>query len=145
MQKNMINSLLAGIMMPALCFNAEAARKEDNRFHQQQGAFRRGSNTLSFGLGTGINYHYYGTFNSLPTFFLAYDHGIINGAGPGNIGIGGLLAMKAATYQYANGGYRADWRHYFAGARASWHLTVLAGKNNMFDPYTGVSAGVRIT
>jgi hypothetical protein len=112
--------------------------------------FHKSSNTLALGVGIGNNYNYYSGYSyytgivSPPTFLLSFDHGIKDDLGPGNLGIGGILAVKSASYKYSSGSYKATWRNYIIGVRATYHLTLLAEKNNKFDPYAGVTAGVRI-
>jgi hypothetical protein len=112
--------------------------------------FHKGSNTIALGVGIGNNYNYYSGYSyytgivSPPTFLLSFDHGIKDDLGPGNLGIGGIIAMKSATYKYSSGGKKATWKNYIIGVRATYHLTLLADKNNKFDPYAGLTAGVRI-
>jgi len=104
--------------------------------------FHKGTNTLAFGLGFGVDYNYYGNVSRMPAILAYFDHGIIDNAGPGNIGIGGIIAYKAASYKYASG-EKARWTNVIVGVRATWHLTILADKNNKFDPYAGAMAGLR--
>jgi len=106
--------------------------------------FVKGSKSLGLSVGAGIDYDYYGDYNALPAIALTYDQGIINNAGPGTIGVGGIVAVKSAYYNYKSGGYRARWNNYFVGVRGTYHLTLLASRNNKFDPYAGVTAGVRV-
>ena len=111
--------------------------------------FTKGTTTLALGVGFGRDdYGYYSGANALPVFSLSMDHGIINNAGPGNIGIGGILAYTSATYNYSGGyysnAYKETWANYFIGVRGTYHLTLLKDKNNKFDPYAGVSIGVRV-
>jgi hypothetical protein len=106
--------------------------------------FVKGSKSLGLSVGAGIEYDYYGDYHALPAIALTYDQGIINNVGPGTIGIGGIAAVKTAYYNYKSGGHRARWNNYFVGVRGTYHLTLLAGRNNKFDPYAGVTAGVRV-
>jgi len=106
-------------------------------------AFDKGTKTIGISAGTGRNWGYYGNAVSLPAFSLMYDQGIIANAGPGTVGVGGILGYQTARYDYS-GGYRATWTNYIAGVRATWHLTILKDKNNKFDPYAGVLLGVRV-
>ncbi len=100
-------------------------------------AFEKGSKTLGLSLG------YYGDVRSLPAFTVMYDQGIINNVGPGTIGIGGIVGAKFASYKYSSGGYKATWANYIVAARGTYHLTILKDKNNKFDPYAGVTVGLR--
>ncbi|MFZ4753451.1 MAG: hypothetical protein ACOYLG_08920 [Chitinophagaceae bacterium] len=109
-------------------------------------AFDKGSKTLGIFMGIGRNYDYgfYSNIDQIPAFGLIYDHGIVGNAGPGTVGIGGMLAYKGASYKYANGKYRANWSNYILAVRGTYHLTILKDKNNKFDPYAGVMFGLRI-
>lgn len=107
--------------------------------------FHKGTHTLGVGLGFGVDYDYYGDLTSPPSFVLMYDQGVKDHLGPGNLGIGGVVAVKSSVYKYANGGYKAIWRNYILGVRGTYHLTLLVDKNNKFDPYGGVLAGFRMT
>lgn len=107
-------------------------------------AFQKGSKSLGIAVGTGIEYGYYGDYSTLPTVALIYDQGIVNNVGPGTIGVGGIAAVKTAYYNYNSGSYKARWNNYFLGIRGTYHLTLLKDKNNKFDPYAGITAGIRI-
>lgn len=102
--------------------------------------FSKGSSSIQIASGFGVVYGYYGSYISLPALTVAYDLGIINHAGPGNIGVGGIVGFKTA---YSRGNtYNARWTNFLIGARGTYHLTLL--KNEKFDPYAGVIIGVRI-
>jgi hypothetical protein len=105
--------------------------------------FHKGSKSIGAFMGLGLNYSYYGSYTPLPTIGVIYDHGIVDDLGPGNLGIGGVVALNSAVYKYSNGD-KATWKNYIIGVRATYHLTVLTDRNNKFDPYAGVTAGVRI-
>ncbi len=109
-------------------------------------AFDKGSKTLGIFMGIGRNYDYsyYSDIDQIPAFGLIYDQGIVGNAGPGTVGIGGMLAYKGASYKYANGKYKATWSNYILAVRGTYHLTILKDKNNKFDPYAGVMFGLRI-
>lgn len=110
--------------------------------------FDKGTKSFSLGIGVGREYDYYGSYYysnyiPTPTVYLIYDQGIIEDVGPGNIGIGGVLAFKNSHYKYGNGD-RATWSNVIIGIRGTYHLTLLRDKNARFDPYGGVTTGVRI-
>ncbi|MEO8085261.1 MAG: OmpA family protein [Bacteroidota bacterium] len=107
-------------------------------------AFDKGSTTLAFGLGNSINYSYYGEYSFAPTYFLYYDHGI-KSVPFGTIGVGGLVGYHATTYHYNYGDYYARWTNYLVAFRATFHVTALKNKNNKFDPYVGLMAGIRVS
>lgn len=102
--------------------------------------FQKGNVVISVASGFGRNYNYYGSYVSLPALSVSTDIGIINNAGPGNIGVGGMVGFKTAYSKHEY--YNARWTNYVIAARATYHLTIL--KHNKFDPYGGVIVGIRI-
>jgi hypothetical protein len=106
-------------------------------------AFVKGSKTIGFSIGFGVNYNYYGGYASTPAFAFTYDQGFFDNVGPGTIGIGGIVAIKSAHYNYP-GGMRASWDDFIIGVRGTYHLTLLKDMNNQFDPYAGVMFGFRV-
>ena len=110
--------------------------------------FVKGSNTIGLSIGFGDYYDYgsvyYGSsWTVLPSINLHYDHGTIAEVGPGTIGIGGIIGIKNRYYKYYNGDKYTD-NSVIIGVRGTYHLTLLADKNNKFDPYGGVLLGARI-
>ncbi len=105
--------------------------------------FVKGSKSIGLSAGFGIAYDYTSGYSGLPAFALTYDQGFFEEVGPGTIGIGVIAAIKTAHYSYSNG-TKATWNNYFIGLRGTYHLTLLADKNNKFDPYAGVTVGARI-
>ena len=97
-------------------------------------------------MGLGLDFdNYYGSdVTRMPAININYDHGIIKEVGPGTIGIGGLISYKRSTYRYSNDKYKETWTNYTFGVRGTYHLTILKDKNNKFDPYAGVTFGMRI-
>lgn len=105
-------------------------------------AFEKGDNTLGFSLGVGNVYQYHGGSTYLPAFAVNFDHGLIGNVGPGTIGIGGVVGWQNTYYKYGNGD-RATWTNFIVGVRGTYHLTILKDKNNKFDPYAGLTVGIR--
>jgi hypothetical protein len=107
--------------------------------------FDKGSKSLGFSLGIGDGEYGYDNFDgdhtSLPAFAVTYDQGVFGDVGPGTIGIGGIVAGKTAYDNY-NGG-KATWSSFLIGVRGDYHLSILADRNNKFDPYAGVTIGAR--
>lgn len=106
--------------------------------------FVKGSKSLGISAGFGVSYDYISGYSGLPAIALTYDQGFFENVGPGTIGIGAMVAIKNAHYNYSAGGYKATWNNYFIGVRGTYHLTLLADKNNKFDPYAGITLGARI-
>ncbi len=108
-------------------------------------AFDKGSNVIGLGIGMGVDYAnysgYYGSSTVSPTLYLSYDHGFFAEVGPGTIGIGGVLAYKSSTSKYLT--YKSKYSSTIIGLRGTYHLTLLKDKNNKFDPYAGVTFGLR--
>lgn len=107
-------------------------------------AFDKGSNTIGLFVGGGVSYGYYGNVTETPALGVLFDHGLLSEIGPGTIGIGGVIAFKSSNYLYNSGNYKATWTNIVVGVRGTYHLTLLKEKNNKFDPYAGVTAGLRI-
>jgi hypothetical protein len=82
---------------------------------------------------------------------MMYDQGFFEDVGPGTIGIGGVIGYKSShydyTYAYVHNSpvkYKKTYTNFIIGVRGTYHLTILKDKNNKFDPYAGVTIGVRI-
>ncbi len=62
-----------------------------------------------------------------------------------NISVGGFLDY--ARHNYKSGGYKLNYNFFYFGARGSYHLAGLVRDNSTglgkFDPYAGLSVGVR--
>ena len=127
---------LSAAFFSVLTFNSLAQKSNES----DVAAFSKGNSSIQVASGFGVTYDYYGSYVSLPALTVAYDLGIFNHAGPGNIGVGGMVGIKWA---YSTGKtYDATWLNYIIAARGTYHLTLL--KNEKFDPYGGVIIGVRI-
>ena len=142
MKKASVTSLIL-LAMVFICTASNA--QEDRKVSKDNSpAFDIGDKTIgiSIGFGNDYNYNYYYGYVPvvLPAFGLTYDQGIIE-AGPGIVGIGGILDAQFAHYGLY--GSTLSYTNYVIGARGTWHLTLLKDKNNKFDPYGGVMVGLR--
>ena len=130
--KKIISSLFILLLLSGSTFAAEPA-------------FDKGSNVIGLGIGMGVNYGsyggYYGSANVSPTLYAAYDHGFFPEVGPGTIGIGAVIAYKSSSSKYLT--YKSKYSSTIVGLRGTYHLTLLKDKNNKFDPYAGVTFGLR--
>ncbi len=112
--------------------------------------FAKGTKTLGLSVGAGVNYgyptYYGGRYVNYPAIGLQYDMGFLDNIGPGNIGLGGIIAYKSAVYKYSDyhGAYKSRYTNFAFGVRGTYHLTLLKEKNAKFDPYAGVTLGLRI-
>jgi len=141
MKKSILRNISAFTFIAALAFS-NIAKADDP-------AFDKGSNTIGISIGLG-GYRHAAVYNyghnysnvDLPAFSVIYDHGFFGEVGPGTIGIGGLVGYQ---YSFLNnyGGYNASWSNFVVAVRGTYHLTILKDKNNHFDPYAGVMAGIR--
>ncbi len=108
-------------------------------------AFDKGSNVIGLGIGMGVDYAsyggYYGSSSVSPTLYASFDHGFFPEVGPGTIGIGGVIAYKSSSSKYLT--YKSKYSSTIIGVRGTYHLTILKDKNNKFDPYAGVTFGLR--
>lgn len=113
-------------------------------------AFNKGDKVIGVSLGAGVNFGYAtyhgGSYSNIPAIAFTYDQCFFENVGPGNIGIGGIIGFKSAYYKYPlnNGNYKDVYTNYIIGVRGTYHLTLLKDKNNKFDPYAGITLGVRI-
>jgi hypothetical protein len=97
----------------------------------------------NLGVGLGLGYSgYYGTLKSTPAMSLSVEKGIIEGVGPGTIGVGGLVGYKSYHYNYGSGNYKATWTNLLVSVRGTYHYNIL--ENPKLDTYGGISIGVRV-
>jgi len=138
MKKSIGISLVASVMLCGASLYAVAAPPKGAR-----AAFGKGDNTLGLSLGVGNVYTYHGGSTYLPAIAVNFDHGLVGNVGPGTIGIGGIIGWQNTYYKYGNGD-RVSWTNFIMGFRGTYHLTILKDKNNKFDPYGGVTVGIRV-
>ncbi len=133
-----LKSAVAALLISGFSYTAKAQGGDP--------PFVKGSNTIGLSVGFGDYYSYATVVGSnwtvLPSINLNYDHGFFENVGPGTIGIGGIVAIKNRYYKYSGDKYPDN--SVVVGVRGTYHLTLLADKNNKFDPYAGVLFGVRI-
>jgi len=105
-------------------------------------AFGPGNFILNPGIGFGYSYGYLGSF--LPAIGLSGDYGLKVSAGPGTIGVGGVVAFKFGSYDYGYYGYdySAHYSETIIAVRASYHWTP-PGVDKL-DLYAGIPLGVRL-
>ncbi len=145
MKKTVLTGSALFMMLLLLASSNVMAKKKKWDDSGKKPPFGVGSKTVGVFVGVGATYSYNYAAGyvpvPLPAFGVLYDQGIIK-AGPGVVGIGGIVAAQFSSYKYA--GYRATWSNYVVGVRGTWHLSILKEKNNKFDPYGGVLMGVRV-
>ena len=105
--------------------------------------FDQGDKVLSFGLGLGSTYVSWGSYykTTVPPVFVAGDYCLREDLGPGNLGVGGIIAYSAYKwdYDFADWGYK--YTNLFIGARGTYHFTDLVDK---LDLYGGLVLGAKI-
>ena len=149
MKKNLIKTLAVisvVITLIAVHTNAKAG----------DAPFVKGSKTIGFFAGPGNDYGYHrgfgydGNYISLPTLGVIYDQGFFENVGPGTIGIGGVVAFNSSYYNYYSNykgnqyKYKDSYSNVIIGLRGTYHLNLLADKAPKFDPYAGITVGVRL-
>lgn len=129
--KMILLSLLLIIMLPFFSLNAQTS------------TFKQGDLVFSAGLGLGANYgSYWGSYykTSVPPIFISGDYCLREDLGPGNLGVGGLLAYSAYKYEPST-----DWGYKYStlyiGVRGTYHFTELVPK---MDLYGGITLGGKI-
>lgn len=112
--------------------------------------FKRNDNIIGVFIGVGYSYatgigNITG-FSSIPALGLILDHGIVNNAGPGTIGLGGVVGFKEYSYHLAYSNFKQDlkWTNYVVAVRGSYHYNGLTDKIKNLDLYAGISLGIRI-
>jgi hypothetical protein len=104
-----------------------------------QNLFTGGSFTLNPGLGYGYDYGYLGTF--YPAIGISGDYGLKVNAGPGTIGIGGIVGFKFGYYDYTYNNYTANYSETVLALRGTYHWTPPGAPK--LDLYGGIPVGIR--
>jgi hypothetical protein len=124
-------SLVLALMLPFFSLNAQTS------------TFKQGDLVFSAGLGIGATYGAYwgSSYNtSVPPIFISGDYCLREDLGPGNLGVGGILAYSAYKYEPS-----PDWGYkystLFIGVRGTYHFTDLVDK---MDLYGGITLGGKI-
>jgi hypothetical protein len=129
--KMILLSLLLALSLPFIPLNAQTE------------TFKQGDLVFSAGLGIGATYgSYWGSYynTSVPPIFLTGDYCLREDLGPGNLGVGGIIAYSSYKYEPS-----PDWGYkystLFIGVRGTYHFTDLVDK---LDLYGGISLGGEI-
>ncbi|GAB3233389.1 hypothetical protein GCM10027346_21360 [Hymenobacter seoulensis] len=104
--------------------------------------FRQGTTAVNLGLGLGTGYGFGNSLESSPAVSLSAEKGLVEGIGPGVIGVGGLVGYKSYHYDYAGTSDKARWTNVIVLARGTYHYDLL--EVNKLDTYAGVSLGFRV-
>jgi hypothetical protein len=122
-------SLLLALFLPFATLNAQI--------------FDKGDMVLSFGLGLGATYYTLGGYNkmSVPPVFIAGDYCLREDLGPGNLGVGGIIAYSAYKYDFPHSDWGSKYKVFMIGARGTYHFTDLVDK---LDLYGGIVIGAKI-
>ncbi|MCB0519952.1 MAG: hypothetical protein H6577_20340 [Lewinellaceae bacterium] len=99
-----------------------------------QTPFTQGSNVIHAGFGLGG--YGYSVYNAWPAGIVSYDRGIVDDLGIGNLGIGGVVALKHYSYKDLDG---FTFNRVFVGARGTYHFHFV--NSDKLDFYGGVMAG----
>ena len=94
------------------------------------------------GAGIGLDYGFSPAATDRPAYMVVVDRGAIE-MPIGTIGIGGLLAHKAASQNLDGGRYSSAWSCFTVGARATFHVTPLSELLPAADLYVGVMGGAQ--
>lgn len=106
--------------------------------------FRKGYSAINLGLGLlspNNGYDLFGSVKSVPALTLAYDRGVVEGIGPGTIGLGGLIGYKRYHYNFPNTDDKATWTDLVLMGRGTYHYNFTT--NPQLDTYGGISLGFR--
>jgi hypothetical protein len=129
--KMILLSFVLAVLIPFLSLNAQTE------------TFKQGDLVFSAGLGLGATYgNYWGSYynTTVPPIFISGDYCLREDLGPGNLGVGGIIAYSAYKYEPS-----PDWGYkystLFVGVRGTYHFTDLVPK---MDLYGGISLGGEI-
>lgn len=105
--------------------------------------FDEGDLVISAGFGLGATYYTFGTYykTTVPPVFLAGDYCLREDLGPGNLGVGGIIAYSAYKYEPSFVDWGWKYTTLIIGARGSYHFTDLVDK---LDLYGGIVLGAKI-
>lgn len=106
--------------------------------------FRKGFSVVNLGLGVlspNNGYDLFGAVKSTPALTIAYERGVVEGIGPGTIGLGGLVGYKRYSYDFAGTSDKATWTDVVVMGRGTYHYNFTSDPN--LDTYGGVSLGFR--
>ena len=89
--------------------------------------FEVGSNVAGAGIGLGGSFGLGRYGSATPGISVQYEHGLVDGPGPGVISLGGYLGTKSYRYdgRYDGFWYKERWRYTILGVRSAYHYTGL--------------------
>jgi hypothetical protein len=106
--------------------------------------FRKGFSVVNAGLGLlspNNGYDLFGAVKSTPAMTISYEKGVIDGIGPGTIGLGGLIGYKRYHYDFPSTDDKATWTDLVLMGRGTYHYNFTSDPN--LDTYGGISLGFR--
>lgn len=89
-------------------------------------------------VGIGIT-RSYGAGFGVPALLARFDKGIVDDLGPGNLGAGGILAVK-----FTPGSFNSRYTNFHFGVRAHYHPHWIMENVDGLDVYAGVTTGLRL-
>ena len=101
-----------------------------------QSAMVEGKSVVSLGVGFGGYGNTYTTGNT-PTIVAKFEKGIIQDAGPGNISVGGVLAVQKGDFDFITS--KTGYTYFTLGGRASYHPHFI--QSDKMDFYAGLGLG----
>ena len=104
--------------------------------------FDKGDVVVSGGLGLGATYYSLGSTSMvMPVLYVNGDYCLREDLGPGNLGVGAIIAFSSYKQEYAFYDYYYKVNTFMLGARATYHFTDLVDK---LDLYGGITLGGEI-
>jgi len=126
--KLILLSLVLALLLPFVSLNAQTE------------TFKQGDIVVSAGLGIGHTGYWTGySKTTLPPIFVIGDYCLREDLGPGNLGVGGVMAFSSYKDEYV--GWERKYSIFSIGVRGTYHFTDLVDK---LDLYGGVTLGVDI-
>ncbi|QJX46272.1 hypothetical protein HMJ29_04670 [Hymenobacter taeanensis] len=128
---------------PVITSRPPASTQPDPLATSATGAlFEKGTTIINAGLGLGTGYSFGSGLESTPAVSVSAERGLVEGLGPGTIGVGGMIGYKGYSYQYPNTDRKSRWNTLMLLARGTYHYDLF--HHPAVDTYLGVSVGMRI-
>lgn len=106
-------------------------------------------NAVNLGIGFGSTVTYGHGMKGFPSLSVSYEHILPKEIGPGLLGVGAIVAYRAASYKETvvdeegpSGTYKFRYSNTYLGLRATYHWKGLLSEK--YDIYGAAIAGVRL-
>lgn len=123
-----------------LLFVVSSGYAQDIQKTSKPPAFKKGSGTIAFGIGSGGRLNYFTTTSASPLITASAETAFIDNVGIGTIGFGAIAGFKTASYNNIFD-QTDNWYQIIFAPRATYHFAF----HHAFDPYVGATIGASYT